>query len=328
MGQQLPAHPGALTRLRQNKAVRQTTALFAKNVLVAWRNRWSTAIRLLAPLLFLALALVVQEALGANARRTGRIRDTPYSQAADVSSIPNCHTELFIFDKPCLDFFYTPDNNDTIKAIVAAVQKNNNPPIPDSRVKGFSSRAEADRFIQQRETYVLGGVHFSQSGTGQLQYIVQSNSTVPTFKGYIQSPNDFFQIPFISAIAREVSRHYLQQAGRTAEAATLQWQPSMTPFPHPKLSAGTAGYILPPFIFVACMFATISTLSMLVSEKESGLRQALQTMGLMQGSYWMSWWLYEAVMAAIAAWCIIGFGKWPRGVCLSGVALPVCMRAC
>lgn len=88
---------------------------------MAWRNRWSTAIRLLAPLLFLALALVVQEALGANARRTGRIRDTPFSQAADVRSIPNCHAELFIFDKPCLDFFYTPNNNDTIKVTVACL---------------------------------------------------------------------------------------------------------------------------------------------------------------------------------------------------------------
>ncbi|KAF6266062.1 hypothetical protein COO60DRAFT_1697444 [Scenedesmus sp. NREL 46B-D3] len=56
------------------------------------------------------------------------------------------------------------------------------------------------------------------------------------------------------------------------------------------------------------MFATISHLTALVTEKESGLRQALQTMGLQQGSYWLSWWLFEAVMAGITAWCITGFG--------------------
>jgi hypothetical protein len=132
---------------------------------------------------------------------------------------------------------------------------------------------------------------------------------IPTFKGYVQSPNDFFQMPFMSAIAREVSRYYLAAAGKVEEAATLQWQPQMAAFPHPQLSPGTAGYILPPFIFVACMFATISFLGVVVSEKESGLRQALQTMGLQQGSYWLSWWLFEALMAAVQSWIIIAFGK-------------------
>jgi ABC-type lipoprotein release transport system permease subunit len=132
----------------------------------------------------------------------------------------------------------------------------------------------------------------------------------------VQSPNEFFQMPFMSAIAREISRHFLAAAGKQAEAETLQWQPRLGPFPHPQLSAGTAGYILPPFIFVACMFATISHLTALVTEKESGLRQALQTMGLQQGSYWLSWWLFEAVMAGVTAWCITGFGE--HGTMLAG----------
>jgi hypothetical protein len=117
-------------------------------------------------------------------------------------------------------------------------------------------------------------------------------------------------MPFMSAIAREISRHYLEAAGRTAEAASLEWQPQLSMFPHPQLSPGSAGFILPPFIFVACMFATIGFLGVVVSEKETGLRQALQTMGLQQGSYWLSWWLFEAMMAGITAWCLIGFGKW------------------
>jgi hypothetical protein len=84
-------------------------------VLVAWRNRWATAIRLLAPLLFLALALIVQVVMAANTRRTGRIRDTPFSSLSDISSIPDCSDELFIFNKPCLDFVYTPNNDTTVK---------------------------------------------------------------------------------------------------------------------------------------------------------------------------------------------------------------------
>lgn len=148
---------------------------------------------------------------------------------------------------------------------------------------------------------------------------------IPMFKGYVQSPNDFFQMPFMSAIAREISRHYLQAAGRIAEAANLDWQPQLAPFPHPQQSPGSAGYILPPFIFVACMFATISFLSVVVSEKESGLRQALQTMGLQQGSYWVSWWLFEALMAAITAWILIAFGKQQ---CAEQASSCFCMIGC
>lgn len=43
---------------------------------------------------------------------------------------------------------------------------------------GFSSRKEADDFIQSREKYVLGAVHFVDSPTKQLQYIIQSNTSV------------------------------------------------------------------------------------------------------------------------------------------------------
>lgn len=43
---------------------------------------------------------------------------------------------------------------------------------------GFSSRKEADDFIQARKQYVLGAVHFVSSPTNQLQYIIQSNTSV------------------------------------------------------------------------------------------------------------------------------------------------------
>jgi len=144
----------------------------------------------------------------------------------------------------------------------------------------------------------------SVKGLFLLVVIVQ----VASFKGYVQSPNNFFQLPFMSAIAREVSRYYLQTQGRLGDAKLLEWQPRLAAFPHPELSPGAAGYLLPPFVFLACMFSTVSMISMLVSEKETGLRQALRTMGLLQGSYWFSWWLFEAVMAAINAWIVTGFG--------------------
>lgn len=84
-------------------------------VLVSWRNRWATGLRLLAPLMFLAMALMVQEVMIMNERRTGRIRDIPTTFPEPISSIPACSSELFIHDKPCLDFIFTPKDDSRIQ---------------------------------------------------------------------------------------------------------------------------------------------------------------------------------------------------------------------
>jgi hypothetical protein len=46
------------------------------------------------------------------------------------------------------------------------------------QVMGFSSRFEADTFIQGRSKYVMGAVHFYQGPSGQLQYLLQTNTSV------------------------------------------------------------------------------------------------------------------------------------------------------
>lgn len=84
-------------------------------VLVAWRNRWATGLRLLAPLLFLAMALLVQEVMNMNASMTGRIKELPISHPENISSIPACSSELFIHTKPCLDFVYTPKDDTRVQ---------------------------------------------------------------------------------------------------------------------------------------------------------------------------------------------------------------------
>lgn len=66
---------------------------------------------MLAPLLFLAMALMVQQVMNMNARRTGRIRDVPTTFAEGISSIPDCSSELFIYNKPCLDFIFSPKDD-------------------------------------------------------------------------------------------------------------------------------------------------------------------------------------------------------------------------
>lgn len=50
--------------------------------------------------------------------------------------------------------------------------------MPLLQVMGFGSRFEADTFIQGRSKYVMGAVHFHQGPSGQLQYVLQTNTSV------------------------------------------------------------------------------------------------------------------------------------------------------
>ena len=46
---------------------------------------------------------------------------------------------------------------------------------------------------------------------------------VKFFKGDVQDPNTFFQIPFMNAIAREISRQYIQEA-KPSQLADFRWE--------------------------------------------------------------------------------------------------------
>jgi hypothetical protein len=50
-------------------------------------------------------------------------------------------------------------------------------------------------------------------------------------------------------------------------------------------------------------------MAQLVSEKDSGLRQAMRTMGLMESSYWGSWLVFDLTFAVILALVIVLSGE-------------------
>jgi hypothetical protein len=77
-------------------------------VLVAWRSRRATAIRLLAPFLFLLLALIINAALEANNASQMRVKDAA-APGVVMGAVPSCHQDLFIGPaKECVDFVFTP----------------------------------------------------------------------------------------------------------------------------------------------------------------------------------------------------------------------------
>ena len=65
------------------------------------------------------------------------------------------------------------------QAIARAIRLNNpGRPIPRARVQGFASREAANAFELANPQLVAGGLFFELDPTGNLAFIVQSNSTV------------------------------------------------------------------------------------------------------------------------------------------------------
>ena len=82
---------------------------------------------------------------------------------------------------------YTPDptNDPIIDAIIAAIQANNDPKIPDNKVLRKSSLEEANTYLYKHPETVLAAVHFTEvakSGGGLLEkisYGIQVNEVGP-----------------------------------------------------------------------------------------------------------------------------------------------------
>lgn len=63
------------------------------------------------------------------------------------------------------------------------------------------------------------------------------------------------------------------------------------------------------FIFFANVFASFVLLNTLTTEWEQGLRGLLVVGGMLDSAYWLSYWLVEMVLAAVASLTICGAGK-------------------
>jgi hypothetical protein len=72
-------------------------------------------------------------------------------------------------------------------------------------------------------------------------------------------------------------------------------------------------------------------MAQLVAEKDSGLRQAMRTMGLMESSYWISWITFDLVFNTLLTLVIIASGArrpgLPSVALLSGLPCPGLQRS-
>ena len=76
-----------------------------------------------------------------------------------------------------------------------------------------------------------------------------------------------------------------------------------------------------PFTVLGCATPPpTQQMAQLVTEKDSGLRQAMRTMGLMDSSYWGSWVVFDLVFGTLLTLVIIfsGGGAWEGLGCARG----------
>ncbi|GAX81955.1 hypothetical protein CEUSTIGMA_g9383.t1 [Chlamydomonas eustigma] len=113
----------------RNRSLQQFFALYRKNALIAWRNIYATLLRLIiAPFLFLILALLIDKALQANSSTTQQYQNVPNPSPQLVGPIPSCHSDMYIGSNYCTEILYAPSNGVT-QAIMDYVVANNSIPI-------------------------------------------------------------------------------------------------------------------------------------------------------------------------------------------------------
>lgn len=89
----------------------------------------------------------------------------------------------------------------------------------------------------------------------------------------------------------------------------MDWIVSLLDFAHPPVdSYSLIGQISAPFVFAANMFGFVLAISAVVQERETKLRQAMRTMGMLDSAFWLTWATYELVMGFVTAMLLAGFG--------------------
>eukprot|EP00897_Mesotaenium_endlicherianum_P000650 jgi/Mesen1/10586/ME000085S09913 len=281
----------------------QTRALSVKNVILAWRSKLSTILRLGSSFFFIFLIYCVDRSV-----RTSNGQDTSYKDLMTpaqkpVAAIPECETGLFM-KTPCYDFLWSGNGSAAIVQLAQNISLNNpGRPIDFStRTLGFATPSDVDDWLLANPYRTGGALHFFLTPTGGFEYGVQTNSTPRAIRGDFEDVTFKFAAPLQVAAEREIARHLAQDPA-------LAWAVGVAEFAHPSIQTFSAvADAGPTFLLAAAMFGFVILVSNLVLERELRLRQAMATMGLTDGAFWSSWAVWEALLAAVWALLLVLFG--------------------
>lgn len=277
-------------------APRQLYALLAKNLIVRARSWKTNLLSVMQAVAFVLLVWVIDKAITfSNSQYSSFSADRSPDPVA-VTDIPPCTSNKFIkANRHCYTFLYTPNNNTRVDELVNIIRTENNPVIPEDRVLGLRNQTEVDDFLVANPEIVMVVLHVISIDNKTLDYMIQLNGTVRFFKGRWEDPNLYLQLPMQRAVERAF-------AIMVTKNPNLEWSVNYRDFPHPVLTQeSTVGRVAPVFILASLTFNFVMLLTNVVKEKESGVRQAMVTMGLLDSPYWASWCLSEAAFGFLHA---------------------------
>lgn len=252
---------------------------------------------------FVVLIWGTDRAITNSNERLEALRNVPHPEKVPIKPIPDCEDSLFLRqDAPCKTLIYTPHDDPVVAQIINSIMINNDPPIEDDRVLGLSGMTQTDKYLMNNQETVLAAVHFVRDGNEVLDFIIQTNTTLQFFKGHFQHPNTYIQLPLQMAIEREATRYLTEDPG-------IEWDVGFTKFAHPAShSDSIMSTIAPTFLLASAMFNFVVLLNHVVYEKESGVRQALRTMGMVDCAFWASWMVSEFFTAVVHSFLVVSIG--------------------
>ena len=297
--------------------------LFIQTVTLLWKNsislrRWqSTLLLLIAPALLVLIIAGIDKGVSENLKNSNVVNDFGESNRFDdvrvaepvpVGSIPLCSASRYIAEDgrdgdgvdeeqeganetaSCLTLAYSPLDDVAVETIVQGIMQKNDPEIPASQVRGFASVDEVNAYLMQHPRRVLAAVHFETVASAEdelleVDYTLQTNSSVFWYKGQYENPNTYVQVPVQVAVERQIVTMLTREGAAgvgIAASEPSEWKASLSQFPHPPADyvPSIAGAIAPTFLLAAAMVAFVIQLAEVVDEKHSMLRAMLRHAGM------------------------------------------------
>jgi hypothetical protein len=106
-----------------------------------------------------------------------------------------------------------------------SVARQNEPPIPESKLRGFGSGEEIDQYLHANPNTVIAAVEIFKETDTKYAFSIATNTTARWFKGKFQDPNLYAQIPVQVAIERAIAQK--------VTGKDFEWTIDIAEFPHP-----------------------------------------------------------------------------------------------
>jgi ABC-type multidrug transport system ATPase subunit len=304
----------------------QTKLLLRKNNALLIRNKASTLMQIGIGFLFMVLLSVINVGLESDRAAEEAFSATLHMPSVDISKLKRCVPSK---GKICYTFAYAPNDNVVVDEIVQSIISSNHLlkslDLNEGKVSaqpygaiGFKTLEDMQVWIFDNPNITNLAVAFqnidSWNKTGNdMKYTLQVNNTANCKNFGLTCSNPMLNIgvPMQLAIDNALFKHGMKRYKTSTALKTAGIKLSLKAFPHPDLAFNqdamkTYGAM---FVFATLMFNFIIQLSHIVKEKELRLREAMKQMGLRPFSYWLSWFITDAMLdlANILVLCLTGW---------------------